>query len=220
MSVNKNLKRKKEKKKIKLSRPAIVLIVGLAIILIPIIIFLSILITAFFQTGKPINGHRFDGDLDPAITKAQISEVQKNVSEISGVQSAEVILKTATLRVYVDVEDNFDQAKTNEVLKQAEQKVNQTIPEDTYFKATDTKKMYDLEIHVYNKEKREDDSFVYYILNRNSRMDKPKIQLVSKPLNEDLAKELRAEAEKEKEGNKQEDKKQENKETEEKTEQQ
>lgn len=212
MNVNKNLSRKKEKRKIKLSRPAIVLIVGLAIILIPIIIFLSILISAFFQTGKPINGHRFDGDLDPAITKSQISEVQKNVAAINGVQGVDVILKTATLRVYVDVDDSFNQEKASEVLKQAEQKVNEIIPEDTYFKATDTKKMYDLEIHVFNKEKKEDDSFVYYILNRNSRMDKPKIQLVSKPLNEDLAKELRGETKKE------EDKqKQDNKETEEKT---
>ena len=50
---------KKEKKK--LSRSAIVLIVGLIIIAIPICIFVGILGISAMQTGTPREGSRFDG---------------------------------------------------------------------------------------------------------------------------------------------------------------
>lgn len=52
--------------------------------------------------------------------------------------------------------------------------------------------MYDLEVHVFNMSQREENKpFVYYILNKNSAMNEAKTQLVSEPINPDLAKKFK-----------------------------
>lgn len=186
------MKNKKPRKK--LSRAAIVLIGGLVAISVPLIIFLWIIISAYLKTGKPINGNRFANDLDPAIGKTEIKQLSDEISNLSNLDDSEIILKTATLRIYLDFNDNVTEKQVEEIVKQAYDKVNSKLPVNTYFKADDNKKMYDLEIHGYNFESSEGkDNFIYYILNKNSRMDAYKIQLVSKPLNPELVKELKGE---------------------------
>ena len=66
-------KEKKVKQKKKMSRSAIVLIVGLIIIAIPILIFVGILGISALHTGTPRDGSRFEGDLDPAITEEHLT---------------------------------------------------------------------------------------------------------------------------------------------------
>ena len=55
--------------------------------------------------------------------------------------------------------------------------------------------MYDLSINVYNYIASDNDGMMYYILTKNSNMEKFSIQLVSDPVDEQLAKELRGELE-------------------------
>lgn len=185
------MKTKKTRKK--LSKSAIVLIGGIIAISIPLIIFLWIIVSAALNTGKPINGNRFAGDLDPAISKSDLKQVETTVSSIPSVDEVEVVLKTATLRIYVDVADTASVTDVERIAKQSYDKLNENLNVGTYFQSNEGKKMYDLEIHVYNMEKAEDQKFIYYILNKNSKMSEYKLQLVSEPLNPELVKELTAE---------------------------
>lgn len=185
------MKTKKTRKK--LSKSAIVLIGGIIAISIPLIIFLWIIVSAALNTGKPINGNRFAGDLDPAISKSDLKQVETAVSSIPSVDEVEVVLKTATLRIYVDVADTASVTDVERIAKQSYDKLNENLNVGTYFQSNEGKKMYDLEIHVYNMEKAEDQKFIYYILNKNSKMSEYKLQLVSEPLNPELVKELTAE---------------------------
>ena len=67
---------KKERKR--LSRSALVLIIGLIIIAIPVCIFAGILGISALQTNTPREGSRFENDLDPAITAEQISTLKES----------------------------------------------------------------------------------------------------------------------------------------------
>lgn len=66
-----------------------------------------ILLSAYINTGKPINGNRFMNDLDPAIENSQITTINDSIKGISGVEKVDIILRTATFRVYVDVKDDI-----------------------------------------------------------------------------------------------------------------
>ncbi len=189
-------KKKSSKGKRKLSVSSIILIVGLVVILIPVLILGYILISASMNTGKPINGDRFVNDLDPAITGDQLKQIETAVSAITGVDEADAVLKTATLRVYADLEDS---ASAEEVLSKAETvyaAVTDVLSEQTYFTSTETKKMYDLEVHVYNSlDKKDGEDFNYAVMLKTAMMEKASCQLVSEAKDPDLAQELRDEQE-------------------------
>lgn len=46
-------------------------------------------------------------DLDPAIENSQITTINDSIKGISGVEKVDIILRTATFRVYVDVKDDI-----------------------------------------------------------------------------------------------------------------
>lgn len=170
----------------------LILLFGGIVIVLPIVIWLWILISAYLEVGKPILGDRYKNDLNPAITKQEISTIQKDVSTIDGVKKVEVDLVTATLRVYADVEDTFTDDKVTEIAKNIYQKVTSVLNVNTYFSQHDDMKMYDLEIHVYNLEKdRDNANFSYVILTKTSSMESELVQLVSKPIDAQLAQQLR-----------------------------
>ncbi|MBR0461092.1 MAG: hypothetical protein IJJ00_00025 [Erysipelotrichaceae bacterium] len=184
---------KKNKDKKKLSKGAIVLIIGLVIIAIPCLVFGWILLSAYLQTGKPVIGSRFDNDLNPSITSAQTSTIESSVSGLAGVEKCTVEMKSAQYRVNVDTSDSLSSEQIKDLVVNVYNTVNSTLPVGTYFTATDTMKMYDLSINVYNFINAENENMIYYILTKNSKMPAYTIQCVSEPLNEDLAKELRGE---------------------------
>lgn len=188
---NKSTKPTKEKKK--LSKAAIVLIVGLLIIVIPVAVFGGILLSAAMQTGTPITGDRFKGDLDPAITDENISAIVTKLESNTKIESVTVDVITAQLRINVDTVDTLTVEEGELLAQEIYESVNAIVPMKTYFTATDGKKMYDLSINVYNFIDSESDSMVYYILTKNSMMEAPSIQLVSEPLDAELAAELRGE---------------------------
>ena len=192
MATKKTAKRAKRK----VSKAKIVLLVGIAIILIPCLIFGWILLSAYLKTGTPIVGNRYENDLNPQITSEQLKQVESNVKGINGVESCNVELTTATMRVYADVNDSYGDDQVAEVANQVYNTVNNTLSVGTYFTRNETEKMYDLEIHVYNLDKNRDQGgFSYVILNKNSNMEEPRTQVVSKALDEELAQRLRDDVE-------------------------
>lgn len=173
------------------SKVRIFIFVGILIILIPFIILGVILIQASMSTGKPILGDRFKNDLNPAITSEQLKEISTKIKGQSNVDSVDVSLKTATLRVYVDVSDTSSEQQVMDMSKSAYQDVISILDINTYFTQHDGKEMYDIEIHAYNQDKNTEENFIYVITNKNSSMEKEHSQVVSKALDPELAQQLR-----------------------------
>ncbi len=185
-----------KKSKRKLDRTSKIILIGSAIIIVPFLIFGFILLSATFNTGKPIFGDRFKGDLDPAITNANMSDISAKIKSESGVEKVDVELASATLRVYVDISDSASKEDATKIANAAYDAVTSVLPAGTYFTLRDNMKMYDLEIHVYNLSKdRDSDNFVYVIENKSSTMTEPRIQVVSDPLDAELAQQLRDDVE-------------------------
>ena len=179
----KQVKTKKPKKK--LSKSAIVLISGLVIIAIPCLILGGILIYSAINTGTPILGERFAGDLDPAITDENLATIKANVEALEGVEAVEVTLPTGQLRVNIDTNDDMSKEDMKALVETAYEKVIETLPVDTYFTSSESRRMYDLSINVYNSLD-DDENLIYYELTKNAMMEKPSTQLVSEPLDPEL----------------------------------
>ena len=181
----------KEKKKGRLDAASWIIIIGLLIIAVPCAAFLYILLSAQAATGTAISGDRFTGDLDPAITETQMANVVTSVETIEGVESAEVILKSATVRVYVDTLDEMTPEVAEGIANQAYEKLTAECDPSVFFTQTASKKMYDIEVHAYNlTENRDSEEFVYVILSKSSSMEAPIARLVSEPLDPELAAQL------------------------------
>ena len=181
---------KKTTKKKKLSKAAIVLILGLLIIMIPLGVFGGVLLHSWITNNKPVVGDRFVNDLEPAITNENMTAIETQIKSISGVEKVEVVMTTAQMRVNIDTTDNLSQEQIENICQQAYQVVNSVTPVGTYFTSTNEKKMYDLAINTYNYIKEDDESMIYVLLTKNSKMEKAETQIVSEPVNEELAYEL------------------------------
>lgn len=192
--VSKQTKTKKVKKGLR--KADIILIIGLVILAIPFLILGWFLVSASLDTGTPIIGDRYENNLDPAITRSQLDEIETKVASLSGVEEVTVDMPTATLRVNVDISDS---ASTDEALAMASDAYNVVISvldENTYFSQSNGMKMYDCEVHVYNvPDGSEVDNFVYVIQLKTSNMESATQQVVSEPVNAELAQQLRDELE-------------------------
>ncbi len=125
--------------------------ITLVIIAIPCIIVLFVVLRSMSSQNSPVVGNRFsDDDLNPAITEENITNVQTRVGQISGVEEATVDLKSATLRVHLNMDDNATQDEIQAAVDTAYDEINELLPITTYFTNTDDAKMYDLEIDGYN----------------------------------------------------------------------
>ena len=184
---------REKKKKKKMSKGGLVLLIGCIIILIPCLVFGGILLSASLQTGKPVVGSRFDNDLVPEIKDDDLKAVENSVLGLSGVEKCDVVLKSAQLRVNVDVSDSLAPEQIESLCLDVYNVVDAKLPVLTYFSATSSMKMYDLSINVYNFVDGNSDQMCYYILTKNSQMSEYSIQCVSEPMDEDLAKDLRGE---------------------------
>lgn len=180
-----------QKKKLSLSKPARILIVGLIVILVPLILFLGILIHAGLTSGKPIVGSRFEGDLNPSISSSMIVQMQEAVQSLPEVEKADIQLTTAQLRVNVDTKDDASSETLKNLVQTVYEKLKTIAPIETYFTSNNGKKMYDLAINVYNKIDAEDESMIYYLLTKNATMKEASVQLVSEAVNPELAQQLR-----------------------------
>ena len=183
-----------EERKKRLSRSAIVLIVGLIIIAIPVCIFLGILGVSAMQTGTPREGSRFDGDLDPAITEANVESLKTKLSALSSVEDLEVVLSQGQLRIFIDTVDTLSEEQVDSLLTSAYNAVNSELPISTYFTASESKKMYDLQINVYTTAEAsavgDDSGRQYKLLHKNSAEETYGIDDLAHPKDPALAAEL------------------------------
>ena len=164
------------------------------LLLIPAAFMAWMLISAALDTGSPIIGDRYKGDLEPAITKNDLDTIASNTKNLSGVEDSFINLATATLRVYADIDDNANVDTAKSTATRIFNEVTNVLTPSVYFTQSEGKKMYDLEIHVFTSNDREKASnFVYVIETKTSSMEQPIQQVVSEPLDASLAQRLRDE---------------------------
>ena len=123
----------------------------LIIIAIPVVIVAYVLLTSMGGQGEPVVGNRFNGeDLNPSITEEAMNSIQEQASGIGGVEEVTINLKSATLRVHLNMDDSYTQDQIQAASDQVYEIVAATLPIDQYFTNREDAKMYDLEIDVYN----------------------------------------------------------------------
>lgn len=167
------------------------IIIPIAIIAVPVIIFVIILIIAAVKSGTVIVGNRYRNDLEPSIKKADIQEVQSSVSSLSNVDSVEINLETSQFRVMVDASDSITKEDAEILCKSVYDKVNSCLPISTYFtKDNQGKKMYDLEITVFNSLDKDSDLIIYTLV-KNSTMEEYILENPSSAKDPELVEELR-----------------------------
>ena len=191
-TVKQAAKKKAAGKKRNLHTTCFIFWICLILIAAPVGVLGWILLSSMMDTGSPVLGNRYEGDLDPAITKEQMTEIENAVGALESVEKSSVQMVTATMRVYVDVPDEWGVDEVKAKAEEVYDTVASVLDPSVYFTQADGRKMYDLEIHVYNlAENREDESFAYVIRNKTSSMSEPISSVVSEPLDAELAQQLR-----------------------------
>ena len=175
---------------------AVIFWICLLLILAPFGVLGWILFSSSMDSNAPVLGNRYKGDLDPAITSNQLEEVRAAVAAVPEVQSVDIQMATATLRVYADVKDDADGIFCTLKSEEIYNTIKPILDPNVYFTQHDGKKMYDIEVHVYNHPRDmeaeiSEDTFVYVIRVKNSSMPEAKPQVVSSPRNRALAEKLR-----------------------------
>lgn len=194
--MSENRKVRTVKKSHRSRRTIAVFWICLILVLLPFIILGGILLSAAKDTDTPVIGSRYDNDLDPAITSEEIAEIETNVGSTEGVESVFTNLATGTLRVYAKTADDATAESATAIAENLYTVVSQTLDPSVYFTQADGRKMYDLEIHVYNYNADQDrtaDTFVYVIGTKTSSMDNPEYQTVSEAKSPELAQQLEEE---------------------------
>lgn len=179
----------KVKQKKKLSKSALILIIGIVIIAIPCLVFAGILGISALQTGTPREGSRFDGDLVNEITKTDVSAIETDLNTISNIDSVEVKLAQGQLKIYIDTNDSLDEKQVDKIVDKAYNIVTSKLPINTYFTKTDSAKMYDLQINVYTTAE-ESDTRQYKYLHKNSAEEKYAVDDMVHPKDAKLKAEL------------------------------
>ena len=123
----------------------------LIVIAIPCALVAYILIASMGTQNTPVTGNRFGKeDLNPAITKSMQQEILASLEQMDWIDSVSLDLKSATLRVMIDSVDDSTLESTSIMIDDAVNRINAICPLDTYFTNTESSKMYDLEINIYN----------------------------------------------------------------------
>ena len=137
------MSKKKKKTKAGGGKSKILYWIAGIVILIPVLLLGWIYLSAKESSGSPTVGSRFDNSLNPAITEEQLDKV-KSAMKLDGVESVEVNLISATLRINIDTKDDASSAKVKSIMNEAYDKVNDILPIKKYFTNNDSDKMYDL----------------------------------------------------------------------------
>ena len=176
------MSKKKNLKKSTMSSQTIIYIIAIMVIIVPLLLLGVVYISTKENKGSPTFGDRFETSLDPAIEKTQLKEIEKALV-YNDVESVEINLKSATLRITLDMKDDVSSDRVTAVLKDAYKKVDAILPVKTYFMNQENKKMYDLDIHAYNFLAEEDNTkgWVYKELVKNAAAKSSKIDTLSAP---------------------------------------
>lgn len=165
----------------------------LIIIAIPVVVVLYVLQQSLWTQNTPVVGSRFgSNDLNPEITEEQISAIQTNCQNIDNVEEVTVNLKSATLRVHLNMSDGADEDTIKDALTTAYSIVDNTCPITTYFTNSKNSKMYDLEIDGYNylvDDSHSQDGQIYVKVTKTGS-GKKNTEVLTTPKDEELVNEI------------------------------
>ncbi len=152
-----------------------------------------LLLTSMEEQNEPVVGVRFDsGDLNPKIEQSQLDQIQQELSGIGGVESVTDNLKSATLRIHLNMADDADRGTVEAAMNQARDIVNSILPFDTYFTNTENGKNYDIEIDSYNwivDDSHPQDGQIYFKLTKTGAGNEV-VDVISEPKDPDLVSEI------------------------------
>lgn len=174
--------------KFKFTFSNIVFALGIAFVLIPSLVIGVILLQSSLQTGSVITGNRFNNDLQPEITKDLMGLTEEAINSVPTVTLTEINLKSATLRITVTIPTGLDEDDRLDLVQSVMDKINGVIPFTDYFTATDTKKMYDLEVNFIDQVGDTRTTFIQVV--KNANMETFSVQDLLVPVNPTLAQEL------------------------------
>lgn len=154
-------------------------LVALALLMTPFLVFGYIIYRDSSQTGQPVVGSRNENQLNPAISKDQLSEIETGITDET-IISKKVTLKSSTLRVYLEVDQSTSKKAIEELANNTYAVIIEVLPIETYFTSLNNKKMYDLEVHLYNNaEDRDSEEFVYFEIIKSSSIEEFRSEFVS-----------------------------------------
>ena len=157
------------------------------IIMIPVVIVGYVLLTSLGGQNRPVEGSRFSkADLDPAITKDNISSLESALGNIDNVEKVSVNLLSATLRVHIDLVDSATDDVASAALDSAYNIVNEQLPIDTYFTNKDSSKIDDT--HTA-------DGWTYLKLTKTGASDGPVTDNMTTAKDPELSNQLKAASE-------------------------
>lgn len=189
-----NEKKTKTKRKLKITLGSYVLIISVVVSMIAVGYFGWTLFEVWNRTGTITVGNRFLLQLDPPITTEQLTTLRTQLTDTNNVEESSVNLNSATLRITVLINPDLSVEELQATILSLKDLVNATLPISTYFADTDSHKMYDLEIHIYNDKDHTDTEtfdYHYFVLVKNGTMNAWLVQELSAPVNPELAQQLR-----------------------------
>lgn len=123
----------------------------LIIIAIPVAMIGFVLLTSMGGQNKPVVGNRYSkSDLNPEISNEMLSQMEQNLGTIDNVEGVSINLKSATVRVLLDLNDDADSETAENAAQAAYDEIDSLCPVSEYFTNKEKSKMYDLEINAYN----------------------------------------------------------------------
>lgn len=191
----KKTKRVRKPKKQKVKQGHKLVWITLIIILVPVAIISYVLLESAQGNDKPVEGNRFgQNDLNPKIQDAQINSIQGDLMSIGGMESATVDLKSATLRINLNLADSANEDLLEAAAVQAYDIVNNYLPIDSYFTNPENGKNYDLEIGAYNyivDDAHPQEGWQYVKLTKTSAASDYVIDRITSAKNPELAEQVR-----------------------------
>ncbi len=162
--------------------------ISLIIIAIPVGYFISLLIEASKVSHVPILGDRIKNTIVYTINESDVEYISSSVKQLEGVENAEINLIVETLRITVDVKDDYTEKQIEELILSIYTIIDEKIPIATYFTRDGDFKQYDLDIMAYNDINSEELIIVNLI--KNGSMEEYSIQVLSRPVNPELVEKL------------------------------
>ncbi|MEG0289790.1 MAG: hypothetical protein RSF69_04790 [Erysipelotrichaceae bacterium] len=164
---------------------------GLVVVMIPVCILIYIVFGTLGNSDEPVNGNRFDHDLNPAISEKNVKELKSSLV-FDGVEGVSVNLKTATLRININTNDDLDEKAIGDIMNQAYDKVVTLLPIETYFTNKKNCQMYDIEVNVYNLIPDEKTTItpIYLVKSKTAAAKEATVDVKTTPLDEEVVNQL------------------------------
>lgn len=171
----------------KRKKPHIILVLVVIILIIPLVVLGTILFSSLEDSSKPVVAHRFENELNPKITEEDIASV-KAALNYDNLDEVEVNNISATVRVMLNVSDDMSAEDINWMVNDAYSKIDGILPIATYFTNSETTKMYDLEINVYNVTSGENK--IHYCISKTGGAETYTLDVLSSPKNPDVTNDI------------------------------